>query len=70
MDKTLKTLAEFINDHKSVAAASRVLGISRQTIDRWQKGEFKPSPAQVELAKQKGVDLGPTAPIQRPNIEE
>lgn len=53
----LQTLAQFINGHKSVAGASRALGVSRQTVDRWQRGSFKPSPAQVELARQKGVDL-------------
>lgn len=53
----MKTLAELINESGSVAEAARVVGVSRQTIDRWQSGKFKPSRAMVELLKQKGVDL-------------
>lgn len=53
----MKTLAQFINESGSVAEAARRLGITRQSIDRWQKGKFKPSPVMVALLKQKGVDL-------------
>lgn len=53
----MKTLAEFINECGSVAAAARKLGLGRQTIDRWQKGKFKPSRAMIENVKLKGVDL-------------
>lgn len=55
----MKNLAQFINECRTVAAAARALGVSRQTVDRWLKGDFKPSPAQVELARQKGVELAP-----------
>lgn len=51
------TLAEFINGHKTVAKAARELGVSRQTIDRWQSGAFKPSRAMVRVAKAQGIDL-------------
>ncbi len=53
----LKSLAEFINECGNVARASLKLNVTRQTLDRWRYGKFKPSPAQVELARQKGVDL-------------
>ena len=64
----MKTLAEFINEQKSVAAAARSLGVSRQTIDRWQKGKFKPSRAQAELARLKEVDLV-SAPVVIPTSD-
>lgn len=53
----MQTLAEFINESGGVAEAARRLGVSRQTLDRWQTGKFKPSRVMVELAKLKGVDL-------------
>ena len=53
----MQTMAEFINNSGSVAEAARQLGINRQTIDRWQNGSSKPSPAMLELARIKGVDL-------------
>lgn len=53
----MKSLNEFINGHKSVAAAARELGVTRQTVDRWRTGKFKPSKAQVELGQLRGVDL-------------
>ena len=60
----MRNLAEFINEQKSVAAAARALGVSRQTIDRWRTGAFKPSPAMVELMRQRGIDLN--APSAEP----
>lgn len=53
----LKTLAELVNECGNVARASLKLNVTRQTVDRWRTGKFKPSMAQIELAKMKGVDL-------------
>ncbi len=64
----MKTLAEFINECGSVAEAARKLTVSRQTIDRWQSGAFKPSRALVELARLKEVDLL-TKPIEVPTSD-
>ena len=62
------TLAEFINKNGSVAAAARELGVTRQTIDRWRLGKFKPSQAMVRLAKLQEVDLV-GAPLVLPTSE-
>lgn len=53
----MKNLAEFINECGSVAEASRRLSVSRQTMDRWRTGKFKPSPVMVKMARTLGVDL-------------
>ncbi len=57
----MKNLAEFINECGSVAEAARRLDISRQTLDRWRSGKFKPSRAMIRLAEVKGVDLKSSA---------
>lgn len=53
----MMNLAQFINQCGSVAEACRQLKVVRQTMDRWQYGDSSPSPAMIELAAQKGVDL-------------
>lgn len=64
MEDTLKTIAQIINECGSVAEAARKLGVTAQTIHRWQSGSFKPSRVMVELMAMKGVDL--LAPLVAP----
>ena len=53
----MKNLAEFINECETVAEAARRLSVSRQTLDRWRQGKFKPSPAMIRSARAQDVDL-------------
>lgn len=53
----MMNLAQFINQAGSRSEAARQLGVARMTIKRWERGDFNPSQALMELARQKGVDL-------------
>lgn len=75
----MMTLEMFIKECRFMSVAARKLGVSRQSLDRWRRGEYKPSRHIVKLAKRKGVnlewsvvvpDLAPPIPVEEPPLCE